>query len=193
MPHRPLGAIRTGPAELSALRPPPSGLWTGPETTTYCVFSVQSFLAWPCWMPEGRAGGVSTSKVALRSISSLKAGRRSFSMSTGAGLPGTERLVTQGHSGSPGQQPLRRWSETFKAHLPKREPRPWADPSPVWHGGSQCVLHELMAPGQPTLSKGFANSLPPAGQGPLGFLERGLLNTPSVAGGDKSPPEASLK
>lgn len=82
--HQPLRAMRTGPAEISS--PPSSRLWTGPETITYYVFSVQSFLAWPCWMPEGRAGGVSTSKVALRSISSLKAGWRSFSISTGAGL-----------------------------------------------------------------------------------------------------------
>lgn len=120
----PLRAIRTEPAETSSLLPPPSRLRTGPETTAYCVFSMQSFLAWPCWTPEGRAGGVTTSKVALRSISSLKAGRRSFSMSTGAGLPGTDGLVTRGHGGSPGQQPLGQWSKTFKATFPKENEGP---------------------------------------------------------------------
>ena len=60
----------------------------GPGTTTYCAFSGKSLLARPYWVLEGWVGGVSTLKVALRSISSPKAGRRSFrlTISIGAGL-----------------------------------------------------------------------------------------------------------
>lgn len=69
-PHR---TIRAGPAEISY----PSSFWAMEEqgTTTYCASSGKSLLARPCWMLEGWEGGVSTLKVALRSMSSPKAGR----------------------------------------------------------------------------------------------------------------------